>query len=179
MGEDAVDGQARELVNALDLVEDGGPLRRTGSAGDEPDATHAGVDFQVNVSGLAEFPGDLRDDFGIFLMEERHGQFMVDGCGQDIVEHIPEDEDETGHAVLPQFHALFDGGHRECVDPDLLEGFRHLRGTVPIGVGLDDRHGLRVRTGMVHIPLHVVANVIQMDACINSLRSHAASPSML
>ena len=135
----------------------------------EADAAHAGVELQVDVRRLANGTGDDGQHDGVAFVEDRQGQFIVDRGLQHVREDVPEDEDGFGHSVLPQFDTLFDGRDRERVDPDLLEGLRHHDGTVAIGVGLDDGHGLRVRSGMVHIPLHIAADVVEVDAGIDAL----------
>ena len=169
VGEDSVDREVRQQEDAFDGVQEFFPLRGPFLMGHEPDAAHAGIELQVDVCRLPDRAGDNGQHDGVAFGEDGHRQLMVDRGLQHVREDIAEDEDGFGHTVLPQFDPFFDGRDREGVDPDLLEGFRHHDGTVAIGVGLDDGHGLRVRSGMVHIPLHIVADVVEVDAGIDAL----------
>ena len=97
---------------------------------------HSGVDFQVNVQGQAGFC-QLPAVQGV---GHRLGQAVFPQVTGQRRGGVPQNQNISGDAALPQADALLQGGHGEIPDARPVQAGGHLQQSVAVGVGLYHRH---------------------------------------
>jgi len=146
----------------------GEPDRVLGGAAYPP---HAGVDFQMQQGGPAQFFRRPFEGFDPRIIH-RHGGYVM--LHQKLVffrEAEPVEQNRHDDARPPKFHAFLGGGDSQKVGPAPLRRAGDVQGPMPIRVGLHGNGYLHPGTHQFPDDSQVVSEIVQMDE--QNAMSHA------
>lgn len=100
--------------------------------------------------------------FHHFRGKDRLRQLVADAFLRCFLHGGPQHQDFAGNTGLPQLHAFLRQRRGEVLRAHGVQGGRHLRHAVTVGVGLDDRHDFRISRQQALLQKVILADLSQI-----------------
>ena len=149
------------------------PQEVRGALRQHPQATHAGVDVQVDPGDAAQLESQFLESPTAIAGVDADVDVVAQGLGGLLVQQRAQEQDGDAYARSPQLQGFGRGAHAQGRDAAAHGVVGHRDGPVPVGVGLDDQHGGHPGTGQLADHVQIVGQGIEIDVGPDSAAVHA------